>query len=192
VIELTHGPEPSELADFRNKAPQSNWGDPAFNPVRTIVKHQLNDEQGGCCIYCEQELARDDGHVEHIKSKSRNQTLTFDYGNLAHSCNDGDHCGHHKKSQIIPIEPRGNCNYLFSLTLSDGLLVPAIGANAQERTEVENTVKTLGLNKPSLAWKRKGFAESLLALSPEERRDFLATCPFRWTLNANFGRSEKL
>ena len=91
MIELAHQlAEPAELRQHRTGNPGGTWDDPAFGAVKTIVRHQLNGEQEGLCVYCETELGEDEGHVEHIKSKGVNPPLTFVYDNLAHSC-DG-HC----------------------------------------------------------------------------------------------------
>ena len=83
--------------------------------VRPNVRRQLNLEQAGLCIYCENALSPDEGHLEHLKSKAANPGLTFVYDNLAHSCNGADHCGHFKKGRMMPVEPREGCNRFFAL-----------------------------------------------------------------------------
>lgn len=184
MIELQHSaPEPNELADHRRSHPGGSWDDAAFGPVRHVVRRQLNLEQEGLCVYCEDTLYKDDGHVEHIKSKGANPLLTFVYDNLAHSCNGHDHCGHHKRRQTLPVEPRNVCNRFFVLFALDGRLDPAEGLTASEVQQATNSITILGLNVPALAWQRKGFADVVIHLSdPADREAFIAGAPFRWSL----------
>lgn len=183
MIELQHGNEPSELRDYRKHNPMGSWENPAFEIVRSTVKHQLNHEQEGLCIYCERLLNEDVGHVEHIKPKGTNSSLTFVYNNLAHSCDAHKHCGHHKKRQTIPVEPRLGCNRFFALLVQDGRLAPSPGLSKEEKQQAEITLRILGLNTPALAWERKKFADALRALANKVEVDaFLATAPFRWSL----------
>jgi uncharacterized protein (TIGR02646 family) len=176
-------PEPSELAGFRRRHSGAAWDAPDFDAVRPIVRYQLNQEQEGLCVYCEGVLGLDDGHVEHIKSKGLNPPLTFAYDNLAHSCNGPGHCGHHKKRQVLPVEPRLNCNRYFSLMGLDGKLVPAVGLTDPERNHATESIRILGLNAPALAWQRRGYVESVRALAdPADQQEFIASAPFRWSL----------
>src|SRR5205809_5226173 len=54
------------------------------------LRQNLRQEQKGLCCYCESEVEDGDGHVEHMEPRSRNQARTYDYSNLAISCNGGD------------------------------------------------------------------------------------------------------
>ncbi len=184
MIELQHSlPEPSGLGDYRRRNPGGSWDDRAFETVRSTVRRQLNREQAGLCVYCETLLAEDDGHIEHIRSRNLNPRLTFAYDNLAHSCSEPDHCGHQKKSQVLPVEPRPGCNRFFALMALDGRLVPALGLTAGEGHQADDTLRILGLNVPALAWRRKGYADAIHALSdPADIEAFLAGAPFRWSL----------
>ena len=182
MIELAHGAEPEELTKYRTTTQNPDWEDQAFKPIRQIVRRRLNKEQSGLCIYCEDKLESDNGHVEHIKAKSRNIDLTFTYQNLAHSCDGPRHCGHHKKRQVLPIEPIDGSNKLFSLSAIDGRFSATYDSTQQQKNDVDETVRILGLNNPALSWLRKGYVDTLLALKPEEVGDFLQTSPFRWSL----------
>jgi len=184
VIELQHSlPEPAELGNHRRRNPGGSWDDAAFQTVRSIVRHQLNREQEGLCVYCEGLLLEDEGHIEHIKSKGLNPPLTFVYDNLAHSCNGPGHCGHQKKRQVLPVEPRSGCNRFFALMVLVGRLTPASGLSAAEAQQATDTVKILGLNVPALAWQRKRYIESVRALTdPTDVQQFVASAPFRWSL----------
>jgi uncharacterized protein (TIGR02646 family) len=184
MIELVHSvPEPNELADHRRTHPGGSWGDPNFAPVKPIVRRQLNLEQGALCVYCEANLDQDDGHVEHIKSRGANPALTFAYDNMAHSCNEASHCGHHKRRQALPVEPRPGCNRYFVLLALDGKLDAAGGLTVAEAQQATDSIRILGLNVPALAWQRKGFADVVLHLpDPADREAFLEGIPFRWSL----------
>ena len=100
MIELKHTNEPTELSEYRRKNPTSTWVDPTFNVVKPIVRRHLHLEQEGLCVYCEKNLHEEEGHIEHIKSKGINPTLTFVYDNLSRSCEGPGHCGHHKKRRF--------------------------------------------------------------------------------------------
>jgi uncharacterized protein (TIGR02646 family) len=66
-----------------------------------ILHNSLRSEQRGLCCYCETEVADHEGHIEHMEPRCRNQARTYDYANLALSCNGGrvEHCGHHKDNR---------------------------------------------------------------------------------------------
>ena len=183
MIELQHYAEPVELGEYRSQYQDGSWDDPAFKPVRSIVRHQLNHEQEGLCIYCEGYLHEDAGHVEHIKSKGLNSALAFAYDNLAHSCDGPGHCGHHKKRQVLPVEPRPGCNRFFVLMAQDGKIIPTPGLTTEETQQARESLRVLGLNAPHLARQRKNFADTVLFLSNKPEVDaFLATAPFRWIM----------
>lgn len=184
MIELQHLlSEPNKLTTCRRRNPGGSWDDPAFQTVRSTVRRQLNLEQEGLCVYCETRLNEDEGHVEHIKSKGLNPSLTFVYDNLAHSCNGPGHCGHQKKHQALPVEPRPGCNRFFALMALDGRLAPASGLDDVEKQQAIDTLRILGLNVPALAWQRKSYANTIRALSdPADVAAFIASAPFRWSL----------
>jgi len=187
MVELLHGlPEPNGLKKHRKKNPNGSWSDNAFAPIKTVIRHQLNQEQEGLCVYCEKELSPEEGSIDHIKPKGKNTSLTFSYTNLAHSCDDPEHCNQKKQDEVLPIEPSPGCNRFFSLSSLDGKLVPARGLTKKESDAAEKTIAILGLNTPKLAQSRKielhCFRE-LENLSPQADMDhYLASRPFRWTI----------
>ncbi len=183
MIELAHQlTEPVELERYRAGHPRGSWDAGDFETVRHIVRWQLNLEQEGHCVYCETALDEHDGHVEHIESKGVNPALTFVYRNLAHSCHGPGHCGHHKKRQALPIQPRPGCNRFLAVMTLDGRIVASEGLSEAGTTQAEETVRILGLNASSLSWQRKDYAVAILHLPPEDKEAFLATIPFRWVL----------
>jgi len=77
---------------------------------RALRKFILNYEQNYLCCYCEDKIDINNSHIEHVKPKSLDiVNLTFDYCNLAVSCNgscrnnEGDNtrynCGHRKDNE---------------------------------------------------------------------------------------------
>ena len=81
----------------------TQWNE--YTHKRNLKKHILTYEQNGLCCYCESYVTLDNSHIEHLQPKSLNpETLTFDYTNLAVSCQGKCHtngnqpatCGHKK------------------------------------------------------------------------------------------------
>ena len=185
MVELKHTLlEPPSLAVHRAANPTGPWDTfPSF-PEKRDLRHQLNLEKDGLCIYCEEVLPLDEGHVEHIKSKTLNPPLTFVYENLAHSCHGPGHCGHRKSRQVLPIEPRSGANRYFALSGITGRLSPAIGLPGSDTKDASDTLTMLGLNDhPGLNRRRQQFAITLCSLSTAaDRATFLSASPFRWAL----------
>lgn len=185
MVEIKHvQPEPASLATHRAANPNGPWDTLPSDPEKRALRHQLNLEQEGLCVYCEDTIALDDGHVEHIKSKTLNPPLTFVYDNLAHSCHGPGHCGHRKKRQVLPIEPRPGANRHFALSEITGRLSPAIGLPVAGIKGASDTLTILGLNdNPGLNRRRQQFAVTLRSLSSAaDCSAFLASSPFRWAL----------
>lgn len=78
----------------------ANQGWAAFmgSPCHDTLNTQLRREQQGLCCYCESTVAESEGHIEHMEPRSRNAARTYDYTNLAISCDGGtvEHCGRYK------------------------------------------------------------------------------------------------
>lgn len=184
MVELLHAiPEPIELAQHRRQNPAGEWDSEDFQKVRPVVRRQLHREQQGLCVYCESLLGEDDGHIEHIKSKSLTG-FTFQYDNLAHCCDSSEHCGHFKQRQLLPVEPRAGCNDWFALMALDGRIVPAFGLNEPAKVNAQVSLDILGLNDAKLAASRKEFARLVGYMSANDWQEFISasTIPFRWTL----------
>jgi uncharacterized protein (TIGR02646 family) len=185
MIELQHIlPEPASLAAHRAANPNGPWDTLPSDPEKRELRYQLNLEQDGLCTYCEDTIPFDDGHVEHIKSKTINPHLTFVYNNLAHSCNGPGHCGHRKRKQVLAIEPRPGANRHFALSEFTGRISAAIGLPASEKKDAAETLAVLGLNDhPGLNRRRQQFAVTLRSLaSAVDCAAFLSNSPFRWIL----------
>lgn len=160
----------------------------AFQQVKVSVKSDLNEDQGGLCVYCESELAATSGQVEHIKPKGGANafpTLCFTYTNYAHSCINPKTCGQKKKNGLLPIEPGPGCNDRWSLS-TDGTIEPIAGLTRVQRHAVVQTRDMLGLNKDSnLVDERQRWLNSALTVlreTPNDIQQFLQDGPYRHIL----------
>lgn len=75
------------------------------------LKNALLDEQGYLCAYCMQRISEDTMKVEHIKPRSKNKELNFEYKNLVACCKGGEgyskdmqHCDTKKDDREISID----------------------------------------------------------------------------------------
>jgi len=192
MVELQHRTVPTPaLSEFNAANPAATVDDfnsHAFQPVKVAVKADLNNDQGGLCVYCESKLASDAGQVEHIKPKRGSNAhphLCFAYTNYAHSCIKAKTCGQKKKDRLLPIEPGPGCNDQFALS-TDGTveLIPGL-TRAQQHT-VRQTRDLLGLNADSdLVDERKRWLAhtiTVLQQAPDRLQDFLLAVPYRYIL----------
>ena len=162
VVEIGHIlVEPPSLALHRASNPAGLWDHFPGAPEKQELRHQLNLEQGGLCIYCESELGLD-----------------------AHSCDGPGRCGHHKRREVLPIEPRPNANNFFALSELTGELSPVVGLSALNHQRAKDTLRILGLNNdPGLNRSRQQYAFTLHALlTAADIAAFLSYVPFRWSL----------
>jgi uncharacterized protein (TIGR02646 family) len=186
MVELQHrASAPLELLPFSH-APVADFDSPGFQPVKRAVKAALHTDQGGLCVYCEQNLAAEAGHVEHIKPKGGPNAyphLCFTYTNLAHSCNSDRTCGHKKGGGLLQ-EPGPGCNAVWVL-LTDGAIDAASGLTRGQVHQARQMRDMLGLNQPALSRERQKYMDvfvRLLETSPEDARIFLVAAPFRHML----------
>jgi uncharacterized protein (TIGR02646 family) len=192
MVELQHRPTPTpaliqfvaahpalDVADFDSKA---------FQSVKQAVKADLNEDQGGLCVYCESTLKGTEGQVEHIKPKAgpnAHPHLCFTYTNYAHSCINPNTCGQRKKNGLLPIEPGLGCNADWTLS-TDGTIEPIAGLTRARQHQVRQTRDMLGLNKDSnLVDERQRWLKNSLAVltqAPSDLSLFLQNAPFRHIL----------
>lgn len=106
------------------------WSEFMGSECHNALDVTLRMEQQGLCCYCEHPVADSDGHIEHLEPRQRNQARTYDYTNLALSCNGGNakHCGHYHPysresgnaadlAARAILENRGNAPRLYRNTL---------------------------------------------------------------------------
>jgi len=135
-------------------------------PCHGHVADSLRSEQHHLCCYCEVQITGTDSHVEHLVPRSRDVGKTYDYGNLAASCNGGTgqdcHCGHRKGGDYDPalfVSPHSPAaDGLFTYRL-DGSIGPA---NTQSPTAADYMRSLLGLDCPSLTGRRHRHARQLI------------------------------
>ena len=192
MVELQHRHTPTpSLTAFVAAHPgitATDFDSLAFQPVKAVVKADLNEDQGGLCVYCESKLAADAGQVEHIKpkgGKNAHPHLCFSYTNFAHSCINPKTCGQKKNNGLLPIEPGPGCNADWTLS-TDGTIEPAAGLTRRGVHQVCQTRDMLGLNKDSnLVDERQRWLKSVLAVlqqAPDDLPLFLQEAPFRHIL----------
>jgi uncharacterized protein (TIGR02646 family) len=189
MVELQHREIPTPALTIfvaTNPCPTvADFDSLAFQPVKTAVKADLNQDQGGLCVYCESKLAANVGQLEHIKPKSgRNARplLCFIYTNYAHSCINHKTCGQKKKDGLLPIEPGLRCNDYWTLS-TNGTIEPIANLTRVKKHEVCQTRDMLGLNNDSnLVDERRRWLGNLLEVSQQAHtnaRGFLQNVPFR-------------
>ena len=192
MVELQHRAVPTPALTAFNAvnpaATVSAFNSQAFQQVKSAVKADLNEDQGGLCVYCESVLTPDAGQVEHIKPKGGPHAqphLCFAYSNLAHSCINTKTCGQKKKDRPLPIEPGPACNAQFALS-TDGTVEPISGLTRQQLHTVRQTRDMLGLNADSnLVDERKRWLAQTIAvlqLAPNDIQLFMQAAPFRYIL----------
>ncbi|MGL5949093.1 MAG: retron system putative HNH endonuclease [Aeromonas sp.] len=167
-------------------ATAADFDSAAFKPVKEAVKADLHQDQGGLCVYCEQQLKATEGQVEHIKPKAGDNAhpeLCFDYGNYAHSCINNKTCGQKKKNGLLPIEPGLGCNQQWAIVSSSGMIEPLPTLTRKQRHPVVQTRDMLGLNKDSdlVDERKKWFAQAVTVLqtAPDDFEQYLQSAPFR-------------
>lgn len=136
-------------------------------PCHGDLHNNLRQEQNGLCCYCESEINDDDGHIEHMEPRGRNQARTYDYSNLAISCNGGkiEHCGHYKDNRsshswdaghfVPPHDPIAAGLFEY---LPDG----SVQANPTDLERSSYLIKYLGLDCARLTDRRRAHAQSLI------------------------------
>lgn len=92
---ITRNPAPACLS--RSVGGQ-DWADFMGTQCHRDLAARLLDEQFHLCCYCETEIGVKQCHIEHMAPRSAAPGRTYDYSNLASSCNGGriEHCGHYK------------------------------------------------------------------------------------------------
>jgi len=162
---------PAELGAWQ--ANVHDWRDFAQDAASyTTVKAALMAEQQQLCCYCEWSLVREPCHIEHLQPRhgpDGDSSRTFEYTNLACSCNGGSgtnrHCGHHKGDVydrvrfIIPSAE--NSDRLLVYTM-EGHVGSASNLNAADQERGRYTIRVLNLDCPRLANMRRSHANGLM------------------------------
>jgi len=139
---------------------------------RALRKYILKYEQNFLCIYCEGKISatNDSSHLEHIKPKYLDVTnLTFDYSNIAVSCNGNCdnsstdktnyNCGHRKDKDDTPYDDEKFLNPVkkedirdyFEYDFDDYLIT----SSRKDTQKAQYMIDTLHLNDGGLPNARK-------------------------------------
>lgn len=141
----------------------------AYNPVIESLK----SEQFQICCYCEKKLKDQNCHIEHFQPRNgnnSNRSLTFNYVNLACSCNGGHggerHCGHFKGSNFDPVKFLNPSSQTYSskyfIFTIDGRIASASDLNVQEKEKADYMIDLLNLNSPDLVSRRRTHTVELM------------------------------
>ncbi|TAH38054.1 MAG: TIGR02646 family protein [Planctomycetota bacterium] len=140
-------------------------------PCHVELTSSLRIEQHYLCCYCELELSDGECHVEHMEPRSIAPQRTYEYSNLAVSCNGGlvEHCGRFKDDRHYnpkyrydaalfssPYQPATAPLFAY---LQDGTVTAAPG---QDKAKVTYMVGYLGLNCCRLKERRRSQACCLI------------------------------
>lgn len=149
---------------------QQNWGDFMGTPCHANVDGELRLEQQGLCCYCESTVAPGDSHIEHMEPRKANAGRTYDYANLAISCNGGkgEHCGHYKDDRhrnptgawnalkfSAPHDPKAST--MFRYLPNGGIAAAAGGCD-----KAEYLIAYLGLDCARLTDRRRQHAKIIV------------------------------
>jgi uncharacterized protein (TIGR02646 family) len=161
-------------ASFTNKThglkSWSEYHECCFKQKQALKKYILTCEQNMLCIYCESKISisKESSHFEHIRPKAKNMypELTFDYKNLAISCNgtcsnqENDNkkynCGHVKEGQydeekfLHPFEVTDIAEY-FKYDFDDFKIYPT----DKNKEKAKYMIDTLNLNSSTLVVTRR-------------------------------------
>ena len=130
-------------------------------PSYRTMKHQLLEDQGYVCCYCNRRITGIKDPTEHVKPKSVYRELVGEYKNLLASCTGGNpipapytrltyppHCDNNKANQELPISPLStDCEWRFQYD-------PVTG-EVKGDADVQTAVTCLNLNHPVLKTERQ-------------------------------------
>ena len=136
----------------------------------------LRHEQQSLCCYCEHQIEGGDWHVEHLEPRSKNQDHTYDYANLALSCNGGNakHCGHYKDNRQRNPDYEWNPAHFSSphdpvtSSLFSYLLDGSISPTTVNKEKSAYMIGYLGLDCSRLIERRHQHARDLIDTLGEE------------------------
>jgi uncharacterized protein (TIGR02646 family) len=158
-----------------NQPSGQDWGDFIKTPCHALVSDSLRKEQDNLCCYCEAEVKSDNSHVEHLVPRSTNAGLTYDYTNMASSCNGGntmDHCGCFKDDchqnpyfhydHSLFCSPRNTATCGLFQYLASGDIMPPDQLPSQDKEKTKYMIGYLGLNCSTLQGCRHRHAKQLI------------------------------
>ena len=167
--------------------------DPAYShykqlrvPEKSDIRAKLLDMQGERCAYCERRTGtgKDDGHIEHFRDQSSNDSLTLDWYNLYWSCLDENTCGKNKDKCTIKggtsekrefdhdhiLSPCVDDPDDYFQFVSDGKIAIREGLNEQQKLRATETLRVFQLQESSFLRKSREdavgpYLSAIIALS---------------------------
>lgn len=171
-----------------------DWGIFMGTPCHVTVGAVLREEQLGLCCYCESEVADSEGHIEHMEPRSRKQSRTYDFTNMAISCDGGgggvEHCGRYKddrsKNPICAWDATlfSDPHDLATASLFSYSTIGRIATTTADTAKANYLIDYLGLDCPRLNERRRQHARTLMDTLGDQpdpdlvnwlRQDFLQT-----------------
>ena len=155
--------EPRELLEYRLQA-DAVYDGPHFTSVKSIIRHQLLDEQGHLCAYCMGRIKPETMKVEHWLPQKGHTEMQLAYANLLGVCkgNEGQapanqHCDTHKGNLLISYNPANPAHRIEDKIqyLGNGTI------KASEAAFDKDLDKTLNLNESRLRANRKEVVEAV-------------------------------
>lgn len=135
------------------------------------LKLQLMREQNHLCCYCEATVQDSNSHIEHYEPRSRDQNRTYDYANLACSCDGGigsyRHCGHKKGRDYDPIlfvNPSTEDSGKLFLYDIEGRIGPNSNISHGDTQRVDYMVRTLSLDCARLSGMRRSHGRGIVQI----------------------------
>jgi uncharacterized protein (TIGR02646 family) len=175
VKHIRKKPEPPNILQ-KIITPTTRNPTPTYSKLRSKKKQELRKalsaEQGYICCYCEQRLAPDKSHIEHLQPKSVAAHLSLDYINLLVSCQaelqpgDPIHCGMAKddwfdeKLMVSPLWE--DCADFFEFSLAGEIMATKDANNSKAAQE---TIDRLNLNIDNLKAQRLAEITPLFELN---------------------------
>jgi uncharacterized protein (TIGR02646 family) len=153
-------------------------------------------DQGLICCYCMGSIANGAFHIEHFKPRTAFERLTYSWRNLLVSCEGFSHptvngmlvesqgqCGQAKENWFVPgvtVDPQGAAVEAAFRYRLDSKIAAGKTLSRPKKNAIEETIKHLNLNAPSLVERRKQIltlaTESFEKLGRAEwRASYLAT-----------------
>lgn len=146
------------------------WAQFLGAPCHIETGYSLRAEQHQLCCYCEQRAGAYSSHIEHMVPRSVEPNRTYDYTNMASSCNGGtaanQHCGHLKGQDYDATRfasPHAPVTVQLFRYLLDGTVEPAEDLDGNQWASADYMIRLLGLRCPSLRGRRHTHAAQLVA-----------------------------
>ena len=138
-----------------------------LTPCHGDLHQSLRQEQQGLCCYCELEVEDLDGHIEHMEPRSHNRARTYDYSNLAISCNGGhtEHCGHYKDNKSGHSWDAGRFlppHHPITSELFEYLFDGSVQETGRDTGKASYLINYLGLDCARLTDRRRAHARNLI------------------------------